>query len=363
MRRSAKIPGSALLSRAQLSAALSAFPEAGALVRVLAGGSGGFAPAARVRARGGVLWVRRAPLAARPPERLRAQSALGALLAARGLPVPRPLLTPAGDAFAVLGDGIWTATPEAPGRDLYRDGEAGDEAVPEAVGLSLGATLARLHLAAAAFAAPLDPAPAGPTAGLRTVESPTLEEGIRALGPGALARGARLASRPGAARALDLARGAREALRPRLPLPSGPLHGDWHRANALYGPGGEVTAVLDLDACFRGPWLFDLARLADDLAFTWWRVLRGAPPRPDRGALALAGYASVRPLSRAEEEALPAMLAAFRIDARIAAALAEDEALPEGAPSAVLDRLGAELEWLASGPGRDAARAISGGVP
>lgn len=363
MRRSAKIPGNAPFSRAQLAAVLSEFPGAGPLVRVLAGGAGGSAPAARVRARGGILWVRRAPLAARPPERLRAQFALGTLLAERGLPVPRPLLTPGGEAFAVLGDGIWTVTPEAPGRDLYRDGEAGDEAVPAAVALSLGATLARLHLAASSFGASLDPAPAGPTAGLRTVEAPTLEEGIRALGPGAHSRGARLASRPGAARALDLARAAREALRPRLPLPSGPLHGDWHRANALYGPGGEVTAVLDLDVCFRGPWLFDLARLADDLAFTWWRVLRGAPPRPEGGARALAGYESVRPLSGAEGEALPAMLAAFRIDARIAAALAEDEALPARAPSAVLARLGAELEWLASEPGRDAAHAISRGVP
>lgn len=78
--------------------------------------------------------------------------------------------------------------------------------------------------------------------------------------------------------------------------PRGVCHGDLHGGNALWAAHGVVT-LFDFDECGHGWLTYDLAAFhwmaerAGQLD-AWWPLLH-------------EGYASVRPLSNAEEEALP----------------------------------------------------------
>ena len=92
-----------------------------------------------------------------------------------------------------------------------------------------------------------------------------------------------------------------ESLRNQIPegLPQGILHGDVFPDNII--GDGSVAAILDLEEAFIGPCAFDL--MMAFVGFGW----NDEAPIHERWEALLDGYESVRPLSREERLALPAL--------------------------------------------------------
>ena len=90
-------------------------------------------------------------------------------------------------------------------------------------------------------------------------------------------------------------------------LPRGPVHGDLFRDNALFD-NGRLSGVIDFYFAGVDALLFDVAVCAND----WCLVDHAADRRldPMRSRAFLDGYAAVRPFTREEAEAWPAMLRA-----------------------------------------------------
>ncbi len=188
-------------------------------------------------------------------------------LAVRGIPCPHPL--PDGDGrfwrpLAGKPAALFTCLPgeciETPTAEHCR---------------TLGATLARLHLAGADFPWPL-PNPCGQSWRQATG---------RALAPLLTAdECGRLLAELEFQAAIDYSN-----------LPRGIVHGDLFRDNVLW-QGETISGVLDFYFAGEDSLLFDLAVVAND----WADDAEGL-------RALLAGYGAVRPLQAAEHEAWPAM--------------------------------------------------------
>ncbi|MGB4912773.1 MAG: homoserine kinase [Candidatus Dechloromonas phosphoritropha] len=205
-------------------------------------------------------------------------------LAARGIPCPRPLAAADGRFWRPLAGkpaALFTCLP-------------GDciEAATVAHCRTLGAMLARLHLAGADFPSPL-PNPCGHDWRERTG---------RRLAP------ALSADERGRLRAeLDF-----QAAQDYSGLPHGIVHGDLFRDNVLWQDNEELSGVLDFYFAGADSLLFDLTVVAND----WC-------PEADQLAALIAGYSALRPLTSGEEAAWPALRRAaalrfwlLRLDAR-----------------------------------------------
>jgi len=94
---------------------------------------------------------------------------------------------------------------------------------------------------------------------------------------------------------------ASASLRDQIPadLPQGILHGDLFPDNVI--GEGSVAAILDLEEAFIGPCAFDL--MMAFVGFGW----DDEEPMHERWNALLEGYESVRPLSKSEKLALPAL--------------------------------------------------------
>lgn len=103
---------------------------------------------------------------------------------------------------------------------------------------------------------------------------------------------------PAASQVRALARRIRDARS--AELPSGLIHGDLFRDNALVEPGDapeRIVALLDFESACRGPYVYDL--MVTLLAWCYGDTLDPALAR-----VLVAGYESVRPLSAAERASL-----------------------------------------------------------
>ncbi|NML46698.1 homoserine kinase [Ramlibacter sp. G-1-2-2] len=88
-------------------------------------------------------------------------------------------------------------------------------------------------------------------------------------------------------------------------LPRGPVHADLFRDNVMFD-GGQLTGFFDFYFAGIDAWLFDLAVCLND----WAIDLPTGRHDPERARAFVAAYASVRPLTAAERQLLPAMLRA-----------------------------------------------------
>jgi homoserine kinase type II len=88
-------------------------------------------------------------------------------------------------------------------------------------------------------------------------------------------------------------------------LPRGPVHADLFRDNVMFEQG-RLTGFFDFYFAGVDSWLFDLAVCLND----WAVDLPTGTHDPERASAFVHAYASVRPLSAAERELLPAMLRA-----------------------------------------------------
>lgn len=195
-------------------------------------------------------------------------------VAARGVPTPTPLLTPAGKPFAAWQGQLVSLFPWLPGRTLHRSVLAADHA------RQAGRALAQLHLAGSDYP---DHRPGRYEPD--EIDRRLVRVAAAAAGDPALA--AAVATLEPELRRLHAER--------RADLPPGLIHGDLFIDNVLYD-GEALVALLDFEQASWG-------RLAYDLAVTTLAFGFGSDDfRPDVVAALLAGYTSLRQPT-AEEQA------------------------------------------------------------
>ncbi len=167
---------------------------------------------------------------------VRREAAIVAHVAARGVPTPVPLVTPAGEPFVTWHGERVSAFPWLAGRTLARA-----ELAP-AHAAAAGGALAALHLAGRDFSDKRagryePPEIAARFAHIAKLARPELAGAVRTLAPelAALARG-----------------------RTRV-LPEGLVHGDLFVDNVLYDDDGGLVAVIDFEQASWGRLSYDLA--------------------------------------------------------------------------------------------------------
>lgn len=204
-----------------------------------------------------------------------AELRLLAELAAVGVPAPVPLARRAGGHVAELAGKPFAVYP-------WVDGEVVCQArVTEAHMTAIGAALGRIH-AATPLVTPLS------GGRFRPEDLRARLARIRAESPAHAADAARIEER------LDHYVPRRDAS-----LPSGVIHGDLFRDNTLFERGStRIASLLDFESASHGCFAFDI--MVTLLAWCY-----GDAFRPELVNAFLAAYASVRPVTAAERDALP----------------------------------------------------------
>ncbi|MFJ4658571.1 phosphotransferase enzyme family protein [Nocardia sp. NPDC088792] len=245
----------------------------------------------------------------RLPHTLRDTAALGEEhrfmdhLRAGGIPIPRVVRTVDGGEFTyeVQEFGV--------GADRYEGVFSWSPYLTREDAAAAGRLLARLHLAAAGYAAPRrDPHPLLASFTIFSSANPLAAVAQRAVERPAL--GEFLARRDWRS---DLERAqlpVHERLYPLLPdLEPLWTHNDWHGTNLLWH-GDGVSSVIDFGLCDRTTAIHDVATAIERCAVDWISLRDGGPARVqlEQVRTLLAAYESLRPLTPAERRALPELL-------------------------------------------------------
>ncbi|HEV2538632.1 MAG TPA: phosphotransferase [Frateuria sp.] len=312
----------------------------------------------------GRVFVKRHHRSVRTGATLAEEHAFGAWLRAAGLPVPAVLAD--ADGLTAIESGDWTYEVHAPadGVDLYRETISWEPLPNLAHAYRAGAMLARLHDAAAGYAAPQ-----------RSTHVLVARSEIIASADPLAALAAQLPERPGLAAWLEPrdwrtelgealapfhARAhARLAAQPRLWT-----HGDWHVSNLCWsgaGDGAEITAVLDFGLAARTFALFDLATAIERNAIAWLALDTGpAAAHPETARALVAGYRTQRPLGADDIDLLADLLPLVHVEF----ALSEVEYFsavtrsPASAEVAWHTFLRGHAAWFATPPGQAMLQAI-----
>jgi len=263
--------------------------------------------------RGASVFVKRHHVRVRTAGQLADEHAFAAYLRGRGQPVPPVLRLADGSTATRRGDFVYEAHQLAEGIDLYRDAVSWSPFAGPGHARAAGEALARLHLAAEGFAAPQRP-PGVLMSGCAVTMSADPVGQLRRI----------LASRPRLARYLTGRPWRADVTRYLLPAidRAGPLcgrlprqwgHGDWHPSNLTWtgsGPGARVAGVLDLGLANRTFAMHDLAIAVERSTVAWLDLAETGQASVDVEAMdaMLDGYASLRPVSRAEAAALAGIL-------------------------------------------------------
>ena len=269
--------------------------------------------------RGSTLLVKRHHVSVRTVGQLVLEHAFAGYLRARGLPVPAVVPLDGGATAVRRGDFSYEAHRLAAGIDLYRDAASWSPFAAAGHARSAGAALARLHRAAAGFAAPVRPPGVLISSCAVTMAADPAGELSRIL-----------ARRPGLARWMaprpwrdDFTRHLLPAivraspLGRRLPRQWG--HGDWHPSNLSWtsaGPDAQVAGIFDLGLANRTFAVHDLAIAIERSTVAWLDLAESGQASADLAAMdaLLDGYETVRPLSPAEASALPEILPVAHVE-------------------------------------------------
>ncbi len=199
---------------------------------------------------------------------------LMAFLAARGLPVPQPVVNRHGTACGMLCGRPATLVSRLPGTSL----EQPDASACHMVGAFLG----QMHLLARDF--------------------PMQRRNARNLAWCQQAAQRLLAHLSPEERSLALDELQFQTSVATTTLPHGPIHGDLFCDNVLFDDG-RIGGVIDFYYACNEAWLYDLAVMVND----WCRKPGGALDG-DLVQAVVQGYGSLRPLSAAERRCWSAML-------------------------------------------------------
>ncbi|MGW6729996.1 phosphotransferase enzyme family protein [Nocardia sp. NPDC055029] len=208
-----------------------------------------------------------------------------------------------------------------------------------------GTMLARLHLAATGFEAPVRPA--------RPLVASLHGDSV----VGAFEW--HIAHRPAVARFLADREWRAEIPDLRVDLTAvAPLwtHGDWHPTNLLW-ESDEVTSVFDFGLANRTTAVFDLATAIERAAVDWVSLRDGgsAHVREDQVRALIQGYRSVRPLSGAEQTLLADLLPLVHIGYELSEIdyFLTVAAEPRNAEIAYQDWLLGHLSWFRTPAGHE----------
>ena len=267
-----------------------------------------FSAGALVESQAGRFFVKRHDPRVRDVSALHEEHAFAAHLARGGARIVEPLRGEAGESAFATRTGVFEVFGDAPGEDLYREAHSWTPVRNEEHARALGEALARFHLAAAGFDAPVRP-PRPLLCGMEFSLGRNPGEALLVF----------CADRPAVADFLareDLWAGVVAALSPwherwrALGLEPEPLwvHGDWHASNLFWqADGAGVASVIDLGLCNRACALLDLAIALERNSIEWLRE-GGAIGRPELALAILRGYEAVKPLDVARRNALVALL-------------------------------------------------------
>jgi Ser/Thr protein kinase RdoA (MazF antagonist) len=311
-------PDWAPLELDEVRALLSPFADCGEPIEILTVSPRPFSAASVVATRGGRVFVKRHHRMVRDREGLLEDHRFLAHLHAQGAPVPRVYATASGETAIEMGVWTYEVHEATAGVDLYQDAHSWTPFLAKAHAHSAGQALAHLHIASANFAAPpRKPRPlvasftifaakdAGAEVGRYLNTRPNLRNYFR--------------GRTNCAEALELLAPLHAELLPLLPALQ-PLwtHNDLHASNLLWSDAGgdaQATTIIDFGLSDRTNVVHDLAH-AIERSIVEWLVLVENPAHPehvpvhfDHMEALLAGYESVRPLSREEASALAPMTA------------------------------------------------------
>jgi Ser/Thr protein kinase RdoA (MazF antagonist) len=277
-----------------------------------------FSAASVVATRSGRVFVKRHAHAVRDAEGLREEHRFLEHLWTQGAAVPRVLATSAGQT--VVEDAEWTyevhETPE--GMDIYEDAISWTPFRSAQHAKAAGRALARLHLAARGYAAPVrKPRPLVASFSIFASENPD-----RALDNYLSARPVlreHAETRQLAHEALELLAPYHAELAPLMGLLT-PLwtHNDLHASNLFWTENSDrasVSTVIDFGLADRTNAVHDIAHAIERNMIEWLTLVKD-PARPDGVAIhldhlcaLLDGYDQVRPLTKEEAAALAPMTA------------------------------------------------------
>ncbi|MFE3191194.1 phosphotransferase enzyme family protein [Nocardia sp. NPDC059240] len=303
--------------------------------------------------------LKRLPRTLRDTAALDEEHRFMAHLRARGIPVPQVPTT------VDLGEFAYEVQELGHGSDEYAGVFSWTPYHSRAEAAAAGRMLARLHLAAAGYDAPARP-PRPLLAGFTIFDSadPVAAVADRARRRPALGRF--LAERDWRGDMERVHLPAHERLYPML-AELEPLwtHNDWHGTNLLWRDG-EVATVIDFGLCDRTTAIHDLATAIERCAVDWISLRDGGPAhvRFDQIEALLQEYQSVRNLTAAERQALPALLPLVHCEYELSEIDYFLDVVPGGnAKNAEIAYaeyfLGHTAWWTESRAGRAAANTIS----
>jgi Ser/Thr protein kinase RdoA (MazF antagonist) len=133
-------------------------------------------------------------------------------------------------------------------------------------------------------------------------------------------------------------------------------HNDWHPSNLLWAADGTVATVFDFGLSDRTCALHDLATAIERTAVEWLRLGEDDAIADPAAALSLiTGYATIRPLNRAEIETVVRILPLVHIEFALSEIAYFAGVL--GDPAAAMHAWDAYVighaQWFLSAPGQD----------
>lgn len=354
-----------MIEAGEAEAVLARFPAAGRIEGLLWHSPRPFSAAALIDTTHGQFLLKRHDRHVRSAAGLSQEHAFVAHLAAAGTSVPDILRTADGIGAVAMGAGTYELHRRAVGTDLYRDRPSWTAFLSHAHAFAAGVALAELHRAARTFDAPA-----------RTVQPLVASFTILPANDPMAAAEAYVAARPPLAGFLAsrawrkqlellfaaLAGGLAERLADQPPLWT---HNDWHPSNVLWAPDGTVATVFDFGLSDRTCALHDIATAIERTAVAWLRLGEDDAIADPTAALSLmAGYATVRPLSREEIETVVRLLPLVHIEfalsevAYFAGVLGDRSAATHAWDTYVVGH----AEWFLSASGRDFLAQVSAGA-
>lgn len=297
----------------EADAVLAHFPSAGKLLDLQWHSPRPFSAATLARTSAGEFLLKRHHRMLRTPISLAEEHAFMAHLRSSGITVPDVVETADGASAIMHGEWCYELHGKAPGLDIYRDRQSWTPFLSSDHAREAGAALARLHRAARGFA----PGPRGPDPLVASFTIVASRDPLRAAEIYVAARPALSAFLAGMPWRQELSRlfaalgdGLTQALESRASLWT---HNDWHPSNLLWTPEGRVSAVFDFGLATRTCALHDIATAIERTAIPWLELDGGGTDIPSAVAF-LAGYCTVRPLTRDDIEAVVRLLPLVHIE-------------------------------------------------
>lgn len=306
------------LTLTELRALLRQFPALGEPTRILSASPRPFSAAGVIAMRDTHVFVKRHHRAVRDREGLLEEHRFLSHLLVNDVPVPRVFASASGETAVEIGESIYEIHETPAGIDLYEDAISWTPFRSAAHAYSAGAALARLHLAARDFSAPLrKPRPLVASFTVFAASDPSAAMERYLVARPSLA--GHKAVHACAHQALELLTPYHAELVPLLPALA-PLwtHNDLHASNLFWsdaGPNARATSIIDFGLADHTNAVHDIAH-AIERNIVEWLVLVNDPAHPNGVPIHLGhldalldGYESVRPLSQEESSALAPMAA------------------------------------------------------